>query len=169
MSDYFSKALSLAAAKHAGQTDRAGKPYIFHILEVINIVKVHLTRYYEDKELDTLLSIAALHDVVEDTDVTFAELVNMGFPECIIIPVDFLTKIDGVDEGTYEQRILSNPYAAIVKAADLMHNMQIIRLPGLFGFLTEKDIARTNKYKALYAKIMSKLQTTNIKKEFSYE
>lgn len=166
MSDYFSKALSLAAAKHAGQTDRAGRPYIFHVLEVINIVKVHLTRYYEDKELDTLLSIAALHDVVEDTDVTIAELVEMRFPECIIGPVELLTKVEGFDEQTYELRIIDSPYASIVKAADLMHNMQISRLP---GYLTEKDIARTNKYKAFYVKIMASLSTRKIEKGFYYE
>lgn len=157
MSDYFSKALSLAAAKHAGQTDRAGRQYIFHVLEVINNVRVHLTRYYEDKELDTLLSIAALHDVVEDTDVTIAELVEMRFPECIVGPVELLTKNDWMDEGTYERHIVVNPHAAIVKAADLMHNMQVSRLP---GFLTKKDIARTNKYKAFYDSLINSLTWT---------
>ncbi len=56
------KALQIAAQAHEGQKDKDGQPYILHPLRVMNAV--------EDK---TAKIVAVLHDVIEDTSVTFVE------------------------------------------------------------------------------------------------
>lgn len=57
------KALRLAYAAHHGQTDKSGQPYIFH--------PYHLAEQMTD---EVSICVALLHDVVEDTDLTFADL-----------------------------------------------------------------------------------------------
>ena len=61
------KAFLYATKKHKGQKDKAGKPYILHPLEAMMIV-ADLT---DDEEL---LAAAVLHDTVEDTNTTAAEI-----------------------------------------------------------------------------------------------
>lgn len=57
------KAIKLAYQAHEGQLDKAGMPYILH--------PIHLAEQMDD-EISTCVAI--LHDVVEDTDVTFEDL-----------------------------------------------------------------------------------------------
>jgi guanosine-3',5'-bis(diphosphate) 3'-pyrophosphohydrolase len=65
-----SKAIVFAAQCHTGQYRKDGKtPYINHPLEVMNLVVSNV----EHPESDVLVA-AVLHDVVEDTNVTLAEI-----------------------------------------------------------------------------------------------
>jgi len=64
------KAIALAANSHAGVTDKAGAPYILHPLRVMMKMKT----------IDEKI-VAVLHDVVEDTDISFDDLREMGFSE----------------------------------------------------------------------------------------
>ena len=57
------KAMKLAYKAHEGQVDRSGVPYIFH--------PIHLA---EQMDEEISCTVALLHDVVEDTEVTLAEL-----------------------------------------------------------------------------------------------
>ena len=68
-----SQAIIFAAQAHSGQHRKDGKtPYINHPLEVMNLVVQHV----ENPDEDVLIA-AALHDVVEDTLVTEAEIADL--------------------------------------------------------------------------------------------
>ena len=67
------KAMNIAYEAHKGQMDQSGVPYIFH--------PIHLAEQMND-EATTI--VALLHDVVEDTDMTFDQLAAMGFPAEVI-------------------------------------------------------------------------------------
>ena len=104
------KAMNLAYAAHHGQFDKGGVPYIFH--------PIHLAETMDD-EISTC--VALLHDTVEDTDVTLAQLAR-EFPRELVEAVDLLTHRDGVEYFDYVRAIKQNPVAVKVKLADLAHN-----------------------------------------------
>lgn len=113
------KAMKIAYKKHHGAMDKAGLPYIFH--------PYHLAEQMGDDEY--AICVALLHDVVEDTDMTFEDLERKGFPAEIITALKCLTHEDGVDYlGPYIQEIKANPLARKVKLADLEHNLDSTRL-----------------------------------------
>lgn len=130
-------AIALASEKHKGQFDKGGMPYILHPLRVMHYLKS------DDLEL---MAIAVLHDVIEDTDVTFEDLKNLGMSERVIAGVKALTKIPGQTPEEYLAVIKDNIDAIKVKLADLRHNMDARRLKGV----TEKDRARLDKYAKMY-------------------
>lgn len=135
--ELLSKALMLATTKHDGQFDRGGVPYVMHCLKVLHYTKS------DDEEVQM---IAVLHDVVEDTDVTYKLLRDMGFSERVIDGIRCLTKVPGETEEEYLAKVMSNKDAIIVKLADLRHNSDIRRLKGV----TEKDVRRIEKYHRMY-------------------
>ena len=65
-----------------------------------------------------------LHDVVEDSDITFDDLLKEGIPTGIVNAVRLLTHEKGTDYFEYVQRIIDsgNPIALQVKYNDLQHN-----------------------------------------------
>lgn len=132
-----SDALVLAVTKHKDQFDKGGMPYALHTLKVMHYLKS------EDMEL---MCIAVLHDVVEDTDVTFRDLTEKGFTPRVIDAVKLLTKMPGQTHIEYVEGIKSNRDAIAVKLADLRHNSDIRRLKGI----TDKDVARMKKYNEMY-------------------
>lgn len=154
MKHQFSTALSFAADAHDGQKDRAGVPYIYHVLEVINIIRTQMTRFYADNELDEILSIAALHDVLEDTEYIEEDLDSIWLSSSVIDNVVLLTKTEDVEYSEYISGISKSRYASIVKVADLMHNMQVHRLSNI---LKDKDLERLNKYRSAYTKLLNNL------------
>ena len=89
------------------------------------------------------ICVALLHDVVEDTDITFEQLVREGFPDDIIEALKLLTHDDSIQYMDYVKEIKSNPIAAAVKLADLKHNSDLTRL----DVIDEKAINRAEKYK----------------------
>ena len=114
------KAMKIAYRKHHGTVDKAGLPYIFH--------PYHLAEQMGDDEY--AICTALLHDVVEDTDMTFEKLEQEGFPEEVITALKCLTHEEGVPYlGAYIERIKANPLARKVKLADLEHNLDSTRLP----------------------------------------
>lgn len=126
------KALEIAWKAHEGQTDKAGKPYIQHPLAVASRM-----------ETEEEIAIALLHDVVEDTEVTFEDLEQAGFPQRVLEALRLLTHDPAEDYFTYIERVKGNPLARKVKLADLAHNSQTDRLPEI----TEKDRERLEKYR----------------------
>lgn len=145
MNKLLSRCIAFAATKHADQIDKSGQPYILHPLRVMSFLK-------DDDDVE-LKCIAVLHDVVEDTDTTYEELVKLGCTARIILGVKVLTRLPGQTEAEYQDRILRNPDAMKVKLCDLRHNMDLRRLKGI----TEKDMLRLQKYAALYHTIKEKL------------
>ena len=130
------KALQVAFKAHDGQVDKAGNPYIFHPLTVA---------LSENLETETQKVVAILHDVVEDSDITFYDLENMGFNEEVLNALKLLTRDENSEYYHYirEIRNSGNHNAYWVKFSDLEHNMDISRIPEP----TEKDYMRLEKYK----------------------
>jgi (p)ppGpp synthase/HD superfamily hydrolase len=98
--------------------------------------------------------MALLHDVVEDTKVTYKDLRDEGMSERIISALKCLTKQPGQTLEEYKEVIFSNTDAMKVKMADLRHNSDIRRLKGV----TEKDLARMAKYHLFYLEIKARLE-----------
>lgn len=124
-------ALKLMYKQHEGQVDRAGIPYVFH--------PFHLAERMDD-EIST--TVALLHDVVEDTDMTFDRLKEYGYPSVVIDALKCLTHDPKVDYFDYVKNIGTNPIATKVKIADLEHNSDLSRLKKV----TDKDLQRVEKY-----------------------
>ena len=125
------KAMMLAAKGHMGQLDKGGRPYILHPTRVMLSCKT-----IEEK------TVAMMHDLLEDTDITAEDLRKEGFSDEVVGAVVCLTKTEGEDYTDYIERICQNKLAARVKLADLKDNMDLNRLPGL----TPKDFQRLEKY-----------------------
>jgi len=125
------KALAIALDAHRGQRDDYGAPYILHPLRVMEAVRTPAEKI-----------VAILHDVVEDTDYTFTDLLKRGFPNEIIKALDCLTKRKGERYDVFVARSASNPIARQVKFADLEDNMRLLRMKRL----RKKSIARLEKY-----------------------
>lgn len=121
----------LSTEKHAGQTDRSGKPYILHPLRVMGKVKSLPEK-----------TVAMLHDVIEDTDVTAADLLDMGFSPCVVEAVVSVTRNEGESRLSAAQRSANNRMGCAVKLADLADNMDLTRL----DHISEKDASRYQEY-----------------------
>ena len=126
------KALMLCFDSHKDQVDKTGLPYVFH--------PFHLAEQMDD-EISTVCAL--LHDVVEDTDTTFDELSEMGFPNEVIDVLKLLTHAPEVEYMEYVEKISENPTATKVKIADLMHNSDLSRM----DTVDEWALKRTEKYK----------------------
>ena len=142
--EMLSKAIVIATNAHAGQMDRGGNPYILHPLKIMHYLKT------TDEELQC---IAVLHDTIEDSDVSYRDLVNAGMSDRVIAGVKALTKVLGQTYDEYKEGVFKNNDAMLVKKEDLRHNTDIRRLKGI----TEKDIARTVKYHTFYMEIQKRL------------
>lgn len=131
MSSMLEKAIHLAGAAHAGQVDKAGKPYILHPLRL-------MLRFSSEEEM----IVAALHDVVEDGGVTFEQLRTHGFAQAIVAAVDCLTRRDGESYEDFIARIKANNLARKVKIEDIRDNLDLTRLAAV----SENDLLRAAKY-----------------------
>ena len=125
------KAFITAARAHRGQKDKAGKAYILHPLYVAAHTKGRKAKI-----------VALLHDVVEDTSITFTELIFAGFDAEIVEAVMAITKMKFEDYSDYIKRVKLNELARRVKIADLKHNSDLTRLK----VITPKDEARQKRY-----------------------
>ncbi|MDO7897081.1 GTP pyrophosphokinase [Pseudomonas citrulli] len=126
------KAISISALAHEGQADKGGAPYILHPLKV-------MLRLSHDEER----IVAVLHDVVEDTTVTLADLRRAGFSNAVLDAIDSLTKREGETYQAFIERAALNPLARRVKLADLAENSDLSRL----GTPNAKDLERIEKYR----------------------
>jgi guanosine-3',5'-bis(diphosphate) 3'-pyrophosphohydrolase len=81
---------------------------------------------------------AVLHDVVEDTPITFEAISSEGFPQEVIEAVQALTKHDGESRIEAAKRAARNPIARVVKLADVTDNMDLSRI----AEPTQEDFAR---------------------------
>ncbi|MES2708159.1 MAG: GTP pyrophosphokinase [Verrucomicrobiota bacterium] len=125
------RALQIAVQAHAGQKDKAGAAYIFHPIRVMARCTAPGARI-----------AALLHDVVEDTDITFEQLEAEGFSTEVMAAVRLMTHAPEVSYDDYITQIMANPIAVEVKIADLEDNSDIRRLTEI----TDKTADRLRKY-----------------------
>ena len=125
-------ALRIALVAHSGQVDRAGVAYILHPLRIMAAMRTDEERI-----------VAILHDVIEDSDHTLADLRTAGFPAEIVSAVDLLTHREEDSYEDYVRKIKGHALARRVKIGDLHDNMRIDRLPSP----DQKDLQRLAKYK----------------------
>lgn len=112
------KAMKIAYDAHEGQLDYNGVPYIFH--------PYHLAEQMDD---EISCTAALLHDVVEDTSLTFEDLAKT-FPEEVMEVVKLLTHDENDNYFDYVRKIKINPIARKVKLEDLKHNSNTTRCIG---------------------------------------
>lgn len=139
MADLLAKAVAIAQQVHANQVDKIGAPYILHVMRVMNRGQT------PDEKI-----CGVLHDVVEDSPMTFEDLIAEGFPEHIVAALRCVTKTsENEDYNEFIGRIKKNPLAVRVKLNDLEDNMDIRRLSSI----GEKEAARLNKYLKAYREL----------------
>ena len=125
----FQRAFGFAAFLHAGQLRDSGEPYMIHPLAVADILV--------DRRIDLVgLQAGLLHDVVEDTDTTIADL-EREFGADVARCVDGVTKLGKVHFYSREERqsenvrrmllaMVSDIRVILVKLADRLHNMRTL-------------------------------------------
>ncbi|HEX3825340.1 MAG TPA: bifunctional (p)ppGpp synthetase/guanosine-3',5'-bis(diphosphate) 3'-pyrophosphohydrolase [Mycobacteriales bacterium] len=121
------RAYEVAERCHRGQQRRSGDPYISHPLAVATIAA-------ELGMEPPTLCAALLHDTVEDTALSLAE-VSREFGEEVGRLVDGVTKLDKVRYGesaeaeTIRKMVVAmarDPKVLIVKLADRLHNIRTV-------------------------------------------
>ncbi len=122
------KAFEVAARAHAGQKRRSGDPYITHPVAVAAILA-------ELGMTPPTLAAALLHDTVEDTNYTLAQL-RKDFGEEVAMLVDGVTKLDKVTYGdaaqaeTVRKMVVAmsrDIRVLVIKLADRLHNARTWR------------------------------------------
>ena len=128
--DLLVRAYRFSEEAHRGQVRNSGDPYVTHCVEVAKILA--------DLQLDsTTVASGLIHDVVEDTKMTVAD-VEREFGKDVAAIVDGLTKISKLPSGgsqeerqveSYRKLLLSiakDARVIIVKLADRLHNMRTL-------------------------------------------
>lgn len=142
------RAKELAHRAHAGQVDKAGRPYIEHVARVAAAVS-------GDPEAE---AVAWLHDVLEDAPESERNwyghhLVEDNYPEAVIDAVLALTRTPDAGDAFYYWDIRNTPLALRVKLADIADNADEYRL----ALLDEKTADRLRRK---YAKARRMLGVT---------
>lgn len=125
------KSLHIALRAYAGKTDKAGREYIHHPLRVMAKMKTDLE-----------MSVALLHDVIEDSDLTAEQLLAEGIPAEVIEAIQCLSRHENEDYQDFVGRTKKNELAAKIKIADIEDNIDVLRLASL----NETDLTRIKKY-----------------------
>ncbi|MFF1820087.1 RelA/SpoT family protein [Kribbella sp. NPDC058245] len=155
------RAYRTAERYHTGQTRKSGDAYITHPLAVATILaELGMTA--------PTLCAALLHDTVEDTPYTVAELTK-DFGEEIAMLVDGVTKLDKVKYGESAQAetirkmvvaMAKDIRVLVIKLADRLHNMRTL------GFLRQEKQERiARETLEIYAPLAHRLGMNTIKWE----
>ncbi|MEU5599443.1 HD domain-containing protein [Streptomyces sp. NPDC020298] len=132
---------ALACAAHAGQTDKAGRPYAEHLRAVAEGVRA---RGGDEAQI----AAGWLHDAVEDDALSGEWLAGAALSRRTKDIVLAVTKRTGEGPEAYARRILATPGALLVKEADLAHNADPERL-AVLDAATRKRL--TEKYTRMRA------------------
>lgn len=108
------KAEIIARAAHTRQKRRnSGKPYITHPAAIAEKFPSHRK----------LQAVSWLHDVIEDTPLTAAWLLEQGLAKDIVEAVVAMTRVQGENYLVYLKRVSQNWMAIQVKMEDIKHNL----------------------------------------------
>ena len=158
------KAFEIGLDAHKDQRRKSGEAYIFHPLAVAQIVASEIG-------LDaTSIAAALLHDVVEDTHYTLADLEQL-FGETVARIVDGLTKISNLKKDrdvslqaeNFRKMLLTindDPRVIIIKIADRLHNMQTMD-----AMRPDKQRKISSETLYIYAPLAHRMGLYNIKTE----
>jgi GTP pyrophosphokinase len=158
------KAFNVALEAHKDQRRKSGEAYIFHPIAVAQIVAAEIG-------LDaTSIAAALLHDVVEDTEYTLADIEQL-FGETVAKIVDGLTKISSLSkEGdislqaeNFRKMLLTlhdDIRVIIIKIADRLHNMQTME-----SMRPDKQVKIASETLYIYAPLAHRIGLYNIKTE----
>ena len=127
------QAYEIAVQAHSKQRRKSGEPYILHPIEVARICA-------EEIGLGPTAVVAALlHDVVEDTSVTFEECYQFLESEEAQEALHLVTKTVGESSAQALERLLKagNRIALLVKACDALDNSIITE--GMKDYLCSND------------------------------
>jgi GTP pyrophosphokinase len=127
--DLIRRAWAFCIEKHGAQKRASGEPYIGHPLEVAQVLS-------EFKMDATAIAAGLLHDAVEDTDVTAAEIAKR-FGEQVAHIVEGVTKLDKIKFANREDHqaenirkmllaMVTDLRVVIIKLADRLHNMRTL-------------------------------------------
>ncbi|RLT32742.1 MAG: HD domain-containing protein, partial [Chloroflexi bacterium] len=123
------QAFAVAAAAHVHQSRESGEPYINHPVAVATIlIELHI-------DAETIMA-ALLHDVIEDTSVSYEQIEGLFGPDVAAL-VDGVTKLSELEVRPKEEAQAENyrkmfvsmandPRVVLVKLADRLHNMRTI-------------------------------------------
>ena len=114
MSQYLHKAIIIACEAHQGQSSINGEPYILHPLRLLIKAKSNEERI-----------IAILHDVIEKSNISLADLKNKGFDQNIISSIDSLSRRRNESYIEYIKRLMQNKISVKIKLLDLADNIKI--------------------------------------------
>ncbi|UUT36398.1 hypothetical protein [Microbacterium elymi] len=109
-------ACAIATIAHRGQTDKAGVPILAHAARV--------AARFDPLRKPLEHCVAWLHDVIEDTGVTTADLRAAGVHADIVELVCVLTRAPGTPAAEYYQRVAAVPVARAVASADIGDNLR---------------------------------------------
>lgn len=123
------KAIEFAKKYHEGQTRSSGEPYYTHPVEVATLLA-------EMRLDDASIITAILHDTVEDTEATSADI-EKNFGKEIATLVDGVTKLTRIESKTAEGKQAENfrklllamsedIRVLLVKLGDRLHNMRTL-------------------------------------------
>lgn len=115
-------ASAIAAIVHKGHVVKAGSPST-HIARVAS--------KFDPSEMPVLHAAAWLHDVVEDSTLTLADLRGIGIHRAVLTIVDLLTPRPHIDTSEYYRRIAALAGACAVKRADIDDNTDLERMARL--------------------------------------
>ena len=142
MREAVERAKELARRAHAGQIDKAGRPYIEHVARVAAAVS-------DDPEAE---AVAWLHDVLEDCRHLPEWMEVMEFqPMTVALNALLLNREVLKDDAQYYENIRRHPIALRVKLADIADNANEERL----ALLDDKTAARLRRK---YAKALEALK-----------
>lgn len=136
-------ALIIIQKAFEGKFDKAGEPYINHLIRVSEMVPA----IGVNQEVKV---IALLHDLLEDCPEWNEKALKCFFTERVVEAVVALTRKHEQSYGDYITQVLEDGWAAYVKKADLEDNMDIKRL----STLTDEDLKRLRKYHAAYQRVL---------------
>jgi guanosine-3',5'-bis(diphosphate) 3'-pyrophosphohydrolase len=157
------KAYVYAMQKHGSQKRASGDPYFAHPLEVAAILT--------DLKLDdATIAVALLHDTIEDTDATRAEIDQLFGPDIGEI-VDGLTKIERLNLVSREEAqaenlrklllaISADVRVLLVKLADRLHNMRTIK-----DLSPERRLRISNETMEIYAPLAGRMGMQDMRSE----
>ena len=157
------RAFDYAVTAHDGQKRKDGSPYVTHTIAAATIAA--------EMGLDDVSIVAALlHDVLEDTDVTYDELAELFGKDAADI-VEGVTKLTRVQYSTVEETQMENLRkmllamakdirVILIKLADRLHNMRTMEFQS-----PEKQLAKSRETMDIYAPIAHRLGVEQVKNE----